>query len=164
MDEQKIKENHKFRVIPRVLAFIEKGDDVLMIERSKQDAFAYQKLNGVGGHIEKGEDPLSAIRREVMEESGLDIAKFVLHAVIFIDIETDEGVEVFVFSAEFPGGELHASSEGKLCWVNKRDLLKKKVIKDVPLLLKVIDDSKRDGEVKYLQYRYVNGELGIHIV
>jgi 8-oxo-dGTP diphosphatase len=31
------------------------------------------KLNGVGGHVEEGEDPLTAMQREFREETGVDI-------------------------------------------------------------------------------------------
>ncbi len=148
-----------FTVIPRVLAFIEHNDEVLMIERSKKDAFAYQKLNGIGGHIEKGEDPLTAVRREVKEESGLEITKFNLHAVIFIDVEKEKGVCVFVFSALYTGGELQSSSEGKLVWVKKNDLPNQNIVKDVPLILDLIEESKKDGKIKYLQHQYTGQEL-----
>lgn len=70
MDNPIYQRPNTYTMIPRVLAFIEKNDEVLMIERAKKDAFAYRKLNGIGGHVEKGEDPLTAIRREVKEESG----------------------------------------------------------------------------------------------
>ena len=161
MDKQITNRPNTFTVIPRVLAFIEKDDEVLLIERAKKEAFAYKKLNGIGGHIEKGEDPLTAIRREVKEESGLDISDFILNVVIFIDVESNEGVCVFVYSAQYTGGEIHSSKEGSLTWEKKSTLQKMRIVKDVPLILQVIDESKKDGEVKYLQYQYTNKELDI---
>ena len=161
MEEQKPNRPNTFTVIPRVLAFIERDDEILFIKRLKENAFAYQKLNGVGGHIEQGEDPLTAIRREVQEECGLVIHEFTLHAVIFIDIECNPGINVFVFSAHYPGGELHPSDEGDLVWVKKKDVHSENVIKDVPMLLETIEDSKKDGQIKYLQYIYEDKELTI---
>lgn len=161
MEEQKLNRPNTFTVIPRVLAFIERKDEILFIKRLKENAFAYQKLNGVGGHIEKGEDPLTAIRREVQEECGLHIHTFTLHAVIFIDIECDPGINVFVFSARYPGGEIQSSEEGDLVWVKKKDVHRTNVIKDVPMLLETIEDSKKDGHIKYLQYVYEEKELTI---
>jgi 8-oxo-dGTP diphosphatase len=161
MDKQNIDRPNTFTVIPRVLAFIEKDDEVLLIERAKKEAFAYKKLNGIGGHVEKGEDPLTAIRREVKEESELDITDFTLRAVIFIDVESDKGVCVFVYSALFSGGEVNSSTEGRLLWAKKSELPHMQVIKDVPLILDIIEESKKDGEVKYLQYQYTNKELDI---
>lgn len=161
MDNPIYNRPNTYTVIPRVLAFIEKNDEVLMIERSKENAFAYQKLNGIGGHIEKGEDPLTAVRREVREESGLEITKFELNAVLFIDVETEKGVCVFVYSALYAGGMLQSSNEGNLLWVKKKDLSTTNVVKDVPLIMELIEESKKDGKVKYLQHTYTNQELTI---
>lgn len=148
-------------MIPRVLAFIEKNDEVLMIERAKKDAFAYRKLNGIGGHIEKGEDPLTAIRREVKEESGLKIVDFFFHAVISIDVEEEKGVCVFLFSANYDRGDVQSSQEGNLVWVKKNAVQDYPVVEDVPFLLDIIEESKKDREVKYLQYSYVDEKLTI---
>jgi 8-oxo-dGTP diphosphatase len=150
-----------YTVIPRVLAFIERNDEVLMIERSKESAFAYKKLNGVGGHIEKGEDPLTAVRREVKEETGLEIKEFRLNAVLFIDVETEKGVCVFVFSAIYEGGALQSSNEGNLLWVKKKNMNKSNIVKDVPLIMDLIEESKQDGKIKYLQHIYTDQELTI---
>ncbi|HAF61618.1 MAG TPA: hypothetical protein DCK95_04760 [Anaerolineaceae bacterium] len=161
MEEQVTNRPDTFTVIPRVLAFIERDDEILLIKRFKKDAFAYQKLNGVGGHIEKGEDPLTAIRREVLEECGLVINNFALHAVIFIDIESNPGITIFVFSADYTGGKVRPSEEGDLVWVKRSDIYRKPVVKDVPMLLKMIEESKKDGQIKYLQYIYTEKELSI---
>ncbi|MGV8027382.1 MAG: NUDIX domain-containing protein [Anaerolineaceae bacterium] len=161
MDNPIYNRPNTFTVIPRVLAFIEKNDKVLMIERSKKNAFAYKKLNGIGGHIEKGEEPLTAVRREVKEESGLEITKFDLNVILFIDIETEKGVCVFVFSALYSGGSLQISDEGNLIWVKKNDLSNLNVVKDIPLIMELIEESKKDGKVKYLQHTYNDQELTI---
>lgn len=162
MNDQIMDRPNTFTVIPRVVAFIEKGDEILMIERLKKNAFAYQKLNGIGGHIEKGEDPLTAIRREVLEECGLQIQDFNLCAVIFMDVEAEKGVCVFVYSAQYQSGEIKSSDEGHILWVKRSDLPNHHVIKDIPLLLEVITEAKRDKQVKYLQYIYEEKELTIH--
>lgn len=161
MDNPIYQRPNTYTMIPRVLAFIEKNDEVLMIERAKKDAFAYRKLNGIGGHVEKGEDPLTAIRREVKEESGLEIDDFFFHAVIFIDVEEEKGVCVFLFSATYDKGDVQPSPEGSLVWIKKDAVQDYPVVEDVPFLLDIIGESKKDGEVKYLQYRYVDEKLTI---
>jgi 8-oxo-dGTP diphosphatase len=47
-------------------------DRVVLIRKNRPE---WQKgfLNGVGGHIEDGEDPYTAMNREFREETGLDI-------------------------------------------------------------------------------------------
>lgn len=58
------------------LAFIFNSDQtkVLLVHKRKP-AWQQGRLNGVGGKIEEGEDPLACIVREVSEETALNIAK-----------------------------------------------------------------------------------------
>lgn len=44
------------------------GDKVVLIRKTRPDWQA-GKLNGVGGHIEKGESPIEAMKREFKEET-----------------------------------------------------------------------------------------------
>lgn len=153
-----------FQVIPRVIAFIYRDDQVLLIHREKQNAFAYGKWNGVGGHIEKGEDPLTAIRREVKEETGLSIQDFNLNAIAFISTEKITGICLFIFSAYCLNDDMKSSSEGEVRWIKRNDLQKINIVKDVPFLLDVISQSKKTEEVLILKYIYMEGNLNYQIV
>ncbi|MFA5007004.1 MAG: 8-oxo-dGTP diphosphatase [Candidatus Izemoplasmatales bacterium] len=53
------------------LAFIRRGDEVLLINRIKAPWFGM--WNGVGGKRERGESPDACIRREIREETGIDL-------------------------------------------------------------------------------------------
>lgn len=57
------------------LAFIfsKELEKVLLITKNRPD-YQAGKLNGIGGKIEPGEDPLAGMMREVREETSLDIA------------------------------------------------------------------------------------------
>ena len=54
-------------------AFLESGDDILMLHRDGGKALEPNKWTGVGGHIEADElnDPLAACLREIEEETGI---------------------------------------------------------------------------------------------
>ena len=67
------------------------GDSVLLIEKNRPD---WQKgnWNGVGGHIEDGETPIDAMRREFKEETGLTLRMWD-HTVVY----TCPGGTVYVF-------------------------------------------------------------------
>jgi 8-oxo-dGTP diphosphatase len=57
-----------------VIGFLFDGNgNVALIEKNRPD-WAKGRLNGVGGHIEKGETPLQAIAREFYEEAGPKIS------------------------------------------------------------------------------------------
>ena len=51
-------------------AFNEVGDEVLLI-RKNRPTWQEGKLNGIGGKIEQGEEPLAALVREFQEEVGV---------------------------------------------------------------------------------------------
>ncbi|MHC4840150.1 MAG: NUDIX hydrolase [Planctomycetota bacterium] len=53
-----------------IVAIIEDGDEILMIERAKQDSFPGY-WSAVTGGVEPGESPAEACIRECMEEVGL---------------------------------------------------------------------------------------------
>ena len=50
-------------------------DRVVMIKKNRPD-FLAGKLNGVGGRVDANELPKQAMRRECMEETGLDIIRW----------------------------------------------------------------------------------------
>ncbi|MCX7855946.1 MAG: NUDIX domain-containing protein, partial [Anaerolineae bacterium] len=86
-------------VIPRVLCFITHGDDVLLLRGAPDKRFWANRYNGIGGHLEPGEDIYSAARREIQEEAGIPITELRLRGVISVAPEGDEpGVLLFVFT------------------------------------------------------------------
>lgn len=96
------------------LAFLTRGDNVLMLHRTK--APNKNLWNGVGGKIHEGEAPLAACLREVKEETG-----FVLPTMRFAGVLTWRGFEIalgglYIFVAPAPDGDPIDSAEGKLAW------------------------------------------------
>lgn len=62
------------RVIPAVLVYVRAGGQVLMVHRNaRPDDHHAGKWNGLGGKCEPDESFVEAARREVREESGLDL-------------------------------------------------------------------------------------------
>lgn len=61
-------------MIEYVVGFLFNGSmrKVLLIEKKRPD-WQKGKLNGIGGHVEDGESPHSAMEREFREETGLKI-------------------------------------------------------------------------------------------
>ena len=57
--------------------FSESRKVVLLIKKNKP-TWQAGKLNGIGGHIEEGEDSLEAMRREMQEEAGITVDDWVL--------------------------------------------------------------------------------------
>lgn len=94
--EEQINDPTHYTAIPRTLVFLTRGDEVLLLKGAPHKNLWAGKYNGLGGHIEAGENPYRAARREVREEAGLEIAGLTLRAVIHVTLPTPPGVLLFV--------------------------------------------------------------------
>jgi len=116
----------RYRVIPRTLCFVLDGGDVLLIQRSPSKRLFPGKINGLGGHVEAGEDVLESARREIREESGLEVDDLWLAGVVHVDgglgqasalaDGTMPGVVVFVYLGRAQQRAVQSSDEGELIW------------------------------------------------
>jgi 8-oxo-dGTP diphosphatase len=101
----------------RTLCFLRCEDDVLLLQRSSTTRIFPRHFNGVGGHIERGEDPLTNARREILEETGLTVHALDLRAIYAIDAGATSGITVFVFVGSVETRQVVDSEEGKLHWI-----------------------------------------------
>ncbi len=149
----------RYSVVPRTLVFIRKEEQFLLIHKKKKDSYGFGKFNGVGGHIEKGEDPYSSARREILEETGLTIGSLELAAILFIDIGDTPGVEVFVFIAEYSGGEIKPSDEGSLSWKTLSEIKSSdQILNDLPMLIETCIEHRTGEKPQFIKYTYDENE------
>ncbi len=137
----------RYMLIPRVLIFVTRETRVLLLRGSPTKRLWANKYNGVGGHVEPGENILSAARRELLEETGLE-ADLWLCGTVLVDTEQNPGIGMFVFTGECLVGEPKTSSEGIPEWVEFDDAPNLPSLEDVPILLKQLRGMKR-GDVPF---------------
>jgi 8-oxo-dGTP diphosphatase len=125
----------RFMVIPRTLIFVIHADQVLLIKGAPTKRLWADLYNGIGGHIEPGEDALTAARRELAEETGLQADDLRQVGTIIIDAGQPVGILLLVYVGVYAGGELVASSEGQLEWVPLARLEEYPLVADLRLLL-----------------------------
>ncbi len=104
----------RYKLIPRVLVFATRGESVLLIKGSPAKKIWPNLYNGIGGHVEKGEDFLSAAHREFFEETGLELLAPWLCALVTIDASDDVGINMAVFRVIVVDEDLIASDEGQI--------------------------------------------------
>jgi 8-oxo-dGTP diphosphatase len=125
----------RYQVIPRTLIFVTHGEQVLLIKGAPTKRLWANRYNGVGGHIERGEDALSAARRELAEETGLQVPGLRLCGMVLVDGDDLTGIGIFVFRGEAVDAELQPSKEGSLEWVPRQQIGELPVVEDLPALL-----------------------------
>jgi 8-oxo-dGTP diphosphatase len=133
--------NNRWLTIPRTLSFVLNGDDILMMKRAPHRRVFPNQYNGLGGHIERDEDPLTGAIREIKEESGLDVYSVRLRTIHNIDAGDDTGIILFVYTAVADSRELtQDTNEGTLEWIPKSKILEIDLVEDLPYLIpKILD-------------------------
>lgn len=107
------------------LCYVRQEGQTLMVHRIKKANDMHQgKWNGLGGKLEPGETPEECARREIREESGLEVTNLSLKGLLtFPGFANDEDWYAFVFTADSEGGELIDPAEGYLSWIDDDQLL-----------------------------------------
>jgi 8-oxo-dGTP diphosphatase len=149
--------NDRYTIIPRVLVFITRGREVLMIKGAPNKRIWANRYNGIGGHVEQGEDFLTAAYRELHEEAGISNIRLELCAMITIDPGERTGIGMAVFRGTIVEGtevELRPSGEGALEWVHQFDMVSVPLVEDLPVLIPRVLAHKSGAPVIFGQYSY----------
>lgn len=125
----------RWLVIPRTLCFVLNGGDVLLMKRAAHKRVFPNRYNGVGGHIENDEDPLTSARREILEETGLTVRDVRLRAVYNIHAGASTGIMLFVFTAYSDSRDVIAGEEGTLHWIPGEHISDYDLVDDLPIIL-----------------------------
>lgn len=131
----------RYAVIPRVLIYVTRGDELLLLKLLPRQGKVTRwtgRYNGLGGHIERGEDALTAAHRELLEESGVK-ADLRLCGVLIVQTEAaDLGIELHLFTGEYLSGELQATDEGLPEWIPLKNLAQIPLVEDGPVLIEKV--------------------------
>ena len=144
------------------LCYVRRPGQTLMIHRVKKPNDMHQgKWNGLGGKLESGETPEECARREIFEESGLQVQRLILKGFLtFPGFANEEDWYAFVFLADQIEGELIESPEGYLAWIDDSQLLELNLWEGDRIFLPWLDQPGIfSGKFVYLDNRLVSHDV-----
>lgn len=159
-----------FRAINSTLIYVERGDEYLMLHRTKKENdLNHDKWIGIGGKFEENESPEDCMLREAKEETGLTLTRWRYRGIVTFLSDEWETEYMHLFTADGYEGTLRECDEGDLEWIRKSELLSLKLWEGDKIFLRLLDTDEPFFSLK-LQYKgdtlvlaALNGkELPIH--
>lgn len=147
---------HQIKLLANVL--IKKGDKYIVIEKNLDKQINTPNMfHALGGHIDHGENPFEAVKREVLEEAGIKIKNIKLKTIVTEIKENSKPTPdwtIFHFIADYDSGKITESEEGELLILSQKELFKKPMLESFSYVLKHM--LSKDKRIMFASFYYKN--------
>lgn len=113
--------------------------NVLVQERKRND---WPGLTFPGGHVEQGETLEEAVKREILEETGLTLNSVVFCGIIEWPWEDGNRYLGLIYKSNDFSGVIKSSSEGEVYWMKKDEVFHHKTSQDLDKIFKIMEERK----------------------
>lgn len=156
----------KRNIAVTVECFVKKNGKYLMLHRSPHKRIMPDVWMAPGGHREFNEGLFACARREIKEETGLDIKNLKIIATGNAYLQ-DLNQEFFFhfLEADYAGGELIPESEdGELVWLTPEEMLKQdKMLAEIQEILPYLFSNRNEVISYSVVYRAGNELIELQI-
>ena len=129
-------------MINTTLCYIYRGDEVLMLHRTKKkNDLNHDKWIGLGGKFEDRESPEDCVIREVQEETGLRLTRWQYREIVTFVSNLYETEWMHLFTADGFEGELTECDEGEPAWIPRERLDELPQWEGDRIFLKLLDEG-----------------------
>ena len=133
------------------LCYLKHDGKYLMIKKANDGGQSAGKYLGVGGKLEEGESPDECAKREIMEETGLEVLDLKLRGIITFISDVWDNEIMFLYSAEQLKGEFRDDcDEGELFWIDEDKVLDLPAWEGDRYFLKPLLDGEDDIQLKLI--------------
>lgn len=133
-------------------------DDNRILVQEKKDTGIDGGLLFPGGHVEPGESLTQSVIREMKEETGLNI--YNPQPCGYKDWIQDDGTRyiVLLYKTDKYDGEIKSSEEGRVFWLDRKDIEKANLIWNMRELLEIFEGNEYSEF--FFEYKGGKHELG----
>ncbi len=148
-----------------VLGYIENNGKILMLYRNKKKNDMHEGFwVAPGGHIENNETPYQALKREIKEETGLNVKKASLKAILTFPEDGDSPFGDlwygFIFIVKEYSGTITECEEGELSWVEKSEIINLPMWEGDKIFTPLV--LEHSNQIYDIMLKYSNGKLVNH--
>ncbi len=124
------------------LCYIENNGAYLMLLRNKKKNDENEgKWVGVGGKFKTGETPEECVRREIFEETALEISSLKYRGIVTFISDTYETEKMHLFTARTHLVKTKECEEGELRWIPKEEMSSLNMWEGDKIFLKLIENE-----------------------